>query len=627
MGIYAKMWVMEMVYNFSSAIKEKLISLPETPGVYLMKDHKGVVIYVGKALSLTDRVKSYFQKSTTLTTRIENMVRHIADIEWIVTESELEALILESNLIKKYRPRYNVILRDDKNYPFLRLYVEDKYPRIEVVRRIQQDGALYFGPYVPVSAMRETLKLLKRVFPLATCKLDLNKKYDRPCIEYEIGRCGGACVGAVSEFDYKKVVRDVRLFLEGKDRELLRSLKNRMNEEAGKLLFEEAAKTRDCIFMIGKVLERQRIVSAETGDTDVIGFVKEGKYAALQILFFRGGMLVGRKEIFYDKAGDLKDEEILMSFIEQFYSRDVLIPAEVLIHVNIPDKELVEQWLTKKKNRKVLITVPVRGKKSGMLRLAVENAIEAIKSHGRKMEEKERGVAELQELLNLSVLPERIEAFDISNILGADAVGSMVVWEKGKLRNGEYRHFKIKTVTGADDFAMIGEVVQRRYSRLMAEGMELPDLIVIDGGKGQLNSAIRVLEDIGIKDIGIIGLAKAKEEKGERVFLPGNTEAIELDMTSPSTHLLQSIRDEAHRFAISYHRKLRGKEVMLSELDKIKGIGRARKLALLKYFGSVEALKSLSADEMMKAPGMTEGVAKEVYEEFRSKKQEVRGQK
>lgn len=608
---------MEKVLDSGSGIKDKLLLLPERPGVYLMKDHKGGVIYVGKANSLKDRVKSYFQKSTTLSLRIENMVKHIADIEWIVTESELEALILESNLIKKYRPGYNVILRDDKNYPYLRLYMEDKFPRIEVVRRIKPDGALYFGPYVPVHAMRETLKLIKRTFPLATCKLDLNKKYDRPCIEYEIGRCSGPCVGEISEAGYKDVVRDVRLFLEGKDKELQRSLKGRMEEEAEKLNFEEAARLRDSIFRIGMLLERQRIISAAGGDTDVIGFARDGNNAALQILFFRGGMLVGRKGIFYDHSRDISDEEILLSFLEQYYSRDVLIPSEVLIHVKIPDKDLVEKWLSEKKERKVLITVPVRGNKAGMLRLAVENAIEGIKGYGRKTDEKERGVAELQEILALPVIPERIEAFDISNILGAEAVGSMVVWEKGSLRKDEYRHFKIKTVTGADDFAMIGEVVRRRYLRVLEEGRGLPDLILIDGGKGQLNSAIRALNEIGINDAGIIGLAKAKEEKGERVFLPGSPDAIELDMTSPATHLLQSIRDEAHRFAISHHRKLRGKEGMLSELDKIKGVGRARKLALLKYFGSVDVLKNAGVEELKKVGGMTEKVAEELYKELR----------
>lgn len=618
--VYDKIMTMSKVANDIPDIKEKLRFLPECPGVYLMKDHKGVVIYVGKALSLKDRVKSYFQKSTVLTIRIENMVSHISDIEWIVTESELEALILENNLIKKYRPRYNVILRDDKNYPFLRLYMEERYPRIEVVRRIKPDGALYFGPYVPVHAMRETLKLLKRVFPLATCKLDLNKKYDRPCIEYEIGRCAGPCVGAVSEDGYKKVVRDVRLFLEGKDMELQRTMKRRMNEEAEKLNFEEAARIRDSILRIEQVLERQRIVSAEAWDTDVIGLAREGKYAALQVLFFRGGMLVGRKGIFYEHAQEITDEEIVLSFIEQFYSRDVLIPSEILIHVKIPDQELMEKWLSEKKNEKVLITLPMRGRKPGMLRLAVENAIEAVKSHGMKIDEKDKGVGELQEILSLSVIPERIEAFDISNILGAEAVGSVVVWEKGRLRKDEYRHFRIKTVSGADDCAMMGEVVRRRYTRLLDEGRELPDLIVIDGGKGQLNSAIRALKEIGIRDIEIIGLAKAREDKGERVFLSGNPDALELDMTSPAAHLLQNIRDEAHRFAISYHRKLRGKEVMLSELDKIKGIGRARKLALLKYFGSVEVMRKASVEDLLKVHGMTNNAAAELYQEIRKKR-------
>lgn len=597
-------------------VREKLQSLPDRPGVYLMKDRKGAVIYVGKAHSLKERVKSYFQKSASLSPRIESMIQHIADIEWMVTESDLEALILENNLIKKHKPRYNVILRDDKNYPFLRLYIEDKFPRIEVVRRIKQDGALYFGPYVPVGAMRETLKVIKRVFPLATCKIDLNRKYDRPCIEYEIGRCAGPCVGAISEEGYEKVVRDVRLFLEGKDKELLKSMKKRMNEEAERLNFEEAARIRDRIFRIETVLERQRIVSAEAKDTDVIGLAREGEGVDLQVLFFRRGMLVGRKDIFYERSRDATDEEILVSFIEQFYSRDVLIPSEILLPASISEGELAEEWLSKRRGGRVSITVPRRGKKLGMLKLAIENAREAIKGHGRKIEEKDKGVEGLQQLLDLSVVPERIEAFDISNIFGAEAVGSMVVWEGGKFRRDEYRHYKIRTVIGADDFAMMEEVVRRRYSRLIAERMEPPDLILIDGGKGQLHAAITALEDLGIKDIGIIGLAKAREEKGERVFLPGRPEAIELDMRSPATHLLQHIRDEAHRFAISYHRKLRGKEAMLSELDNVKGIGRARKLALLKYFGSVEALKNAPIEELARAPKMTEKAAEGLYEEL-----------
>lgn len=605
-------------------IKEKLQVLPDRPGVYIMKDHKGVVIYVGKAHSLRERVRSYFQKGASLSPRIESMTHHVADIEWMVTESDLEALILENNLIKKHKPRYNVILRDDKNYPFLRLYLEDGFPRIEVVRRIKQDGALYFGPYVPVNAMRETLKVIKRVFPLATCKIDLTRRYGRPCVEYEIGRCAGPCVGAVSEKDYKKIVRDVRLFLEGKDRDLLRSMKRRMNEEAERLNFEEAARIRDRIFRIEKVLERQRIVSAEVRDTDVIGLAREEESADLQVLFFRGGMLVGRKDIFYERCRDITDAEILLSFIEQFYSRDVLIPYEILLPAGIADVELVEIWLSERRNGRVSITVPRRGKKLGMLRLAIENAREAIKGHGRKVEEKDRGVEELRQLFDLSVVPDRIEAFDISNIFGAEAVGSMVAWERGKFRKDEYRHYKIKTVVGADDFAMMQEVVKRRYSRLISAGIELPDLVIIDGGKGQLNAALAALEEVGIKDIGIIGLAKAKEEKGERVFLPDRSEAIELDMRSPATHLLQRIRDEAHRFAISYHRKLRGKEAMLSGLDNIKGIGKARKLALLKYFGSIEALKSASIEDLMEAPKMPDKVAEGLYEELHS---EVRGHK
>ncbi|MEK6584481.1 MAG: excinuclease ABC subunit UvrC, partial [Nitrospirota bacterium] len=559
--------------------------------------------------------RSYFHKNASLSPRIESMVQHITDIEWMVTGSDLEALILESNLIKRYKPRYNVILRDDKNYPFLRLSVEDNFPRITVVRRIKQDGALYFGPYVPAGAMRETLKIIKRVFPLATCKIVLNRQYERPCLEYEIGRCIGPCVGAVTEVGYKTVVRDVKLFLEGKDRELLRTMRMRMHEESDRLNFEEAAKIRDRIFSIVKVMERQRIVSADVNDIDVIGLARDGHSADIQVLFFRGGMLVGRKDIFHEKADIISDDEMLLSFIEQYYGRDVLIPDSILIQVEIPDAELVEKWLSGRRNSRVEIIVPKRGRKLGMLRLAIENAREAIKGHGRKTEDKYKEAGELQLLLELPVIPDRIEAFDISNIFGADAVGSLVVWQDGGFRKEDYRHYKIKTVTGPDDFAMMGEVVSRRYSRVKDEGTELPDLIIIDGGKGQLNVSMDVLDGLGIRDIAIIGLAKAKEDKVDRIFLPGASEAIELNAKSAATHLLQRVRDEAHRFAISYHRKLRGKEAMLSELDNIQGIGRGRKLALLKYFGTVELLRNVSVENIMKAPKMTRVVAEKLYRE------------
>src|SRR3990172_6576147 len=476
----------------SNELKEKLRVLPDLPGVYLMKNQRGTVIYVGKAHSLKDRVRSYFQKGASLSSRIESLVQHIADIEWIVTGSDLEAFILESNLIKKYRPRYNILLRDDKNYPFLRLAVEDNFPRITVVRRIKKDGASYFGPYVPAGAMRETLRIIKRIFPLATCKIDLNKKYDRPCIEYEIGLCIGPCVGASTVDEYKKVVRDVRLFLEGKDKELLREMRRRMSVESEKLNFEEAAKIRDRIFSIEKVIERQRIVSAEIKDVDVIGMAREGEGADLQVLFFRGGMLVGRKDIFSEKADLFSDKEILMSFIEQYYSRDVLIPHSILIPLELPDTELLEKWLSGLRNSRVEIIMPRRGKKLGMLQLAIENAREAIKGHSRKAVDRDKEAEELQELLGLDIIPHRIEAFDISNIFGAEAAGSSVVWQDGRLRREEYRHYKIKTVSGADDFAMMGEVVERRYSLVKTGKGELPDLIIIDGGKGQLNSAIAV---------------------------------------------------------------------------------------------------------------------------------------
>lgn len=599
------------------SIKEKLNILPDHPGVYLMKDRRRGVIYIGKAHSLRDRVRSYFQKGASLSPRIESMVKQVADIEWIVTASDLEALILENNLIKKHKPRYNIILRDDKNYPFLKLKIKDRFPRIEVVRRISDDGALYFGPYVPVGAMRETLKVIKRVFPLATCKLDLNRKYDRPCIEYEIGRCAGPCIGVISEEDYSKIVRNVRLFLEGKDKELLHSMRKQMEMEAERLNFEEAARIRDRIFRIEKVLERQRIVSAELKDIDVIGMARDDGNVDLQVLFFRRGMLVGRKDILYEKVSGIPDGEILLSFIEQFYSRDVLVPEEILLSISIPEMHLVRKWLSERRKKSVRITIPGRGKKLDMLTLALENAKEGIRRHAKRIEEVNRGLEELCKIFRVEKIPERIEAFDISNIFGAEAVGSMVIWERGNFKKDGYRHFRIKTVVGIDDFAMMKEVVERRYKRLLAEGEDLPELIIIDGGKGQLNAAIEALNELGIEDIYIIGLAKGRGEKGERVFVPDSPEAIELDMKSEATHLLQRIRDEAHRFAISYHRRLRGKEALLSELDHIKGIGRARKLALLKYFGSIEVLKKATLDELIKSPGMTRSMAEKLYRELR----------
>ena len=599
-------------------IKNILETLPDKPGVYLMKNKKGVVIYIGKAHSLRDRVRSYFQKGAALSPRIASMVKQVVHIEWIVTASDLEALILESNLIKKYKPRYNVILRDDKHYPFIRLQLKDRFPRIEVVRRIKDDGALYFGPYVPAGAMRETLKVIKRVFPLATCKLDLNKVYKRPCIEYEIGRCAGPCIRAISENDYMNIVNNVRLFLEGKDEELLGSMKRQMELEAERLNFEEAARLRDRIFKIEKVLQKQRIISAELKDIDVIGIARKDGKADLQVLFFRKGMLVGRKDIFYDRIGEVSDGEVIQSFIEQFYSRDVLIPEEILIPAEVPEKVLIQEWLSVKRHGKVEIIIPSQGKRRDMLNLAIENAVEGLRRYGEKMTAIDKGLQELVGILNLKKVPGTIEAFDVSNIFGAEAVGSMIVWERGDFKKDGYRRFKIKTVKGIDDFAMMRETVTRRYKRLAREGQELPDLIIIDGGKGQLNAAIEGLKEVGIdiKDVDIIGLAKERGEKGERVFLPGLADPVELNMKSEGTHLLQRIRDEAHRFAISYHRKLRDKEMLLSELDYIKGIGRARKLALLKYFGSVENLKLASIDELMKAPGMNKVIAERLYREL-----------
>lgn len=580
-------------------LQSKLDHLPDQPGVYLMKDGRGEIVYIGKARVLADRVRSYFQKGTDQTPKTAVMIGQVADLETIVTRSDLEALILESNLIKRHRPRFNVVLRDDKQYPYLRLPVKEDFPRLSIVRRVQKDGALYYGPYVPTGAMRETLKVIRKVFPLATCEIEIDGKAPRACIEFEIKRCMGPCIGNQTKEEYHRIVKQVRMFLEGRDTELLDQMRAEMEAAADREDFEEAARLRDRIFKIDRMLEKQRVAQTSFVDQDVIGIARQGRAVDLQMLFVRGGLLVGRKDFFWPEGADTSDEEVVRAAIEQFYNKEVPPPKELLVPVPLEEAPLIESWLSEKRGESVRVMAPERGGKHQLVRLAEENAGAAAADHLRDEEIDQQAVEELKRLLRLDRPPRRIEAFDISNTMGNQSVASMVVWEDGRAKKSDYRKFRIRTVEGANDFASMQEVVTRRYDE--AADLPTPDLVVIDGGLGQLAAAIEGLRHVGRMGLPIVGLAKARGEKDERVFLPGRKNPVVLRAASPATHLLQRIRDEAHRFAITYHRKLRGKALIASQLDAIIGVGEIRRNRLLKRFGSLDKIAEANDDDLRQA--------------------------
>jgi len=596
----------------SDTLRAKLDRLPDAPGVYLMKGSRGEVLYVGKANVLADRVRSYFQKGTDLTPKNRLLIGLVADIETMVTRSELEALILENNLIKRHRPRFNVILRDDKNYPYLRLPIKEAFPRFTIVRKIQNDGALYYGPYVPAGALRDTLRVIRRVFPLATCEIEIDGKAERACIEFEIKRCMAPCIGNQSSKEYHEIVKQARMFLEGRDTELLDSYRTQMEAAAEREDFEEAARIRDRIFKIERTLERQRVAQTEMVDQDVVGLVREGAAADIQMLFVRGGLLVGRKDFHWGQVQDTTDAELVGTVIEQFYNKEVIPPKQVLLPLALPEADLISQWLSEMKGEKVRVLAPERGTKHHLVQLAEENAAAALNDHLRDEATSHAAVEELQKLLRLKKVPARIEGFDISNIQGNQCVASMVVWDSGEHKKSEYRKFRIKTVEGANDFASMKEVVLRHYAVVKEDQRPLPDLILIDGGIGQLGAATDALRELGISRLEIIGMAKAKGEKEERVFLPGRKNPVILRPSSPATHLLQRIRDEAHRFAITYHRKLRSKVLLSSRLDEIAGVGPAKRRDLLRYFGSVEKLAAASETDLQRIGGVGPRTACEI---------------
>jgi len=596
-------------------LQSKLDHLPEQPGVYLMKNERGEILYIGKAAVLAGRVRSYFQRGGDHTPKTALLVSQITDLETIVARSELEALILESNLIKRHRPRFNVVLRDDKQYPYLRLPIKENFPRLSIVRRVQKDGALYYGPYVPAGAMRETLKVIRKVFPLATCEIVIDGTAERACIEFEIKRCMAPCIGNQTREEYHRIVKQVRMFLEGRDTELLDGLRAEMEAAADREQFEEAARLRDRIFKIERTLEKQRVAQTASTDQDVIGLARQGAAVDLQMLFVRGGLLIGRKDFFWPQGADSSDEELVRSAIEQFYNKDVQPPKELLVPTKLEEAPLIETWLSDKKGETVKVVAPERGVKHQLLLLAEENAAAAVADHLRNEETDRQAGEELKRLLKLDRPPRRIEGFDISNTMGEQSVASMVVWEEGQARKSDYRKFRIQTVAGANDFASMQEAVMRRYGEA---NLPLPDLVLIDGGLGQLAAAMDGLKQVGRSGLPIIGLAKERtgrsgqEKKEERLFIPGRKNPIILAPASPATHLLQRIRDEAHRFAITYHRRLRGKALVASRLDQIIGVGEIRRTRLLREFGSLEKIAAATDEELREAAGVNAKTAGEI---------------
>jgi excinuclease ABC subunit C len=597
------------------SLEEKLARLPDRPGVYLYKDAKAQVIYVGKAASLRSRVRSYFQESRPRDPKTDSLVRQIRDLETIVTDNELEALMLEANLVRRHRPRYNIILRDDKHYPFLRLTTDEDFPRLVVARRVRQDGATYYGPFYPATAMRETLRLTRQLFPLRTCAITIDGRLERPCIQYHIGRCNAPCTGWESREGYGKTVRDVQRFLEGKDDDLLLGLTGEMEAAAADLKFERAAVLRNQIQSLKKVRERQKIISTEEVDQDVIGLVRQGSEACVELFFVRRGRLMGQESFFFDKVAGSTEGEILSAFLRQFYGKNVRPAPEVLLSEDVPEEPLLAEWLASLAGRRVYVHAPQRGARREFVAMAEANAALALQERMLAKGNRQQVVQEeLGRVLGLPGLPNRIEGYDISHIQGAEQVGSMVVWENGAPKKDDYKRFRIKTVVGSDDYAALAEVLRRRFSHALEEGSPLPDLVLIDGGRGQLAAGLRALQELGLDWIPVISLAKRAEE----VFRTDSLEPLVLDATSPALQTLQKVRDEAHRFAITYHKKLRTRRTIQSVLDGIPGVGPTIRTSLLKTLGSARRVREASVGELASVPKVTPKLAQRIYEHFQT---------
>jgi excinuclease ABC subunit C len=602
-----------MAENLSSIMQQKLDSLPASPGVYIFKNAEGQTIYVGKALSLRNRVRSYFQDSRAHDAKTAHMVAEIADLETILVDGEVEALILESSLVKKDQPRYNIHLKDDKSFPYLKLTVNEAYPRIFITRRIKSDGALYFGPYLPASYARRTIRLVNRYFGLRTCNLPIDGSLPRPCLDYQMKRCLGPCVhGLCSEEEYDRAVEDVKLLLSGKTDRLIRELEKRMEQASGDLRFEAAAMYRDWIAMVRDLSEQQKMLLEGEEEIDFFGYSQEGSKLAMCVLAMRAGRIVGTREFYWEDLLSFDPGDFFSAALTQYYMQDTFTPGEIMIPADIEDAESLETWLSGRKGSRVHIRSPRRGLKSGLLDLAMRNAQMSFETRFRIMKPQgEEILRPLQEALGLAALPRRIETFDISHTQGVHTVASMVVCENGEMKRSEYRKFKIESAKGPDDFASMREVVHRRYEDILEkDDGRMPDLVLIDGGKGQLSAAVEALGDLGLEDQAVAAIAK----KEEILFLHGRSEPVVLPRTSPVLHWIQTMRDEAHRFAVSYHRKRLEMRDHSSELDAVPGIGEVRKKVLLRAFGSLERVKNARYEEL--APYVGPKAAAQLVEFF-----------
>jgi excinuclease ABC subunit C len=602
-----------------------LKKFPTAPGVYLMKGAQGEVLYVGKAKQLRNRLRGYFSATGDGRTHIRFLMNRVSDIETIITDTEKEALILENTLIKKYRPRYNINLRDDKTYISLRIDLREDFPTFQVVRRVRKDGARYFGPYSSSSAVRETLKLIYRIFPLRHHPLETCRRRNRPCLYHQIGQCSAPCHKLIDGPDYQRLVDGAIALLSGKEREVLDTLRQRMKRVAEALDFEEAARLRDQIRAIEETTEQQNVVTAGGGDQDVVGLHREGGEVEVAVLFVREGKMIGRRS--YNLEWRLAEEELLSSFLQEFYGREVFIPERLLLPLAIDDAETLADWLGERKGKKVHILVPERGTGRQLVDLARRNALESFRERGSRREARQEVLRDIAGRLHLKRFPRRVECYDISNVQGRFSVGSMVVLTDGEPDKAGYRHFRIRTVEGADDFASLYEVLKRRLTRGMEEDL-LPDLILIDGGKGQLSVLTTVLEELSLADrIDAAGIAKSRvlanvrghgvERSAERFFLPGRKNPVILRQGSPALFMLERLRDEAHRFAITHHRKLRNRSTLHSVLEDIPGVGAQRRKALLRHFGSLKKIQLASLEELEAMPGLSQALARRIHSALR----------
>ena len=592
-------------------ILEKVSHLPTTPGVYLWRDKYQRIIYVGKAINLRNRVRSYVQQDVNRSVKVAAMMRRAWDVETIQTKTEMEALILEATLIKEHHPKYNIMLRDDKTYPYVKVTVQEDFPRLFMTRRLERDGAKYFGPFTDVTAVHHVLRILRSYYPLRTCK---SMKVERPCLQYHMHYCEGPCMKYVTVEAYRKYIDDIVALFEGKQVKVIQEITSKMEQASEDLEFELAAKYRDDLLSIQKVQEKQRMVT-QRGDMDVLGMAIDGPMACIQLFFIRSGRLLGRENYFVQHEGD-SPELVMTEFIKQYYGGSTFIPKELLLPMDSVDRELFSEWFTSMKGQQVEVSVPQRGYKKDLIKMAEENAQNFLAERRRQWQytiDKSGGaMKKLAEVLDLPRLPERMECYDISHMQGAETVASMVVFEGGKPAKREYRRFKLKTVQGKpDDFASMAEIMERRYGN--EKDWPMPDLIIIDGGKGQLNAALPVIRAMGVTDVPVISLAKRIEE----VFVEGESESIILEHHTPELQLLQQIRDEAHRFAITYHRRLRGKRNLESVLDHVEGIGPKRRKALYKHFGNLDAMRVAELEELESVEGMNKKAALAVYEFFR----------